>query len=147
MRSAPAIAFDYQPSRLLIAALASMLALALVSINVSGLDWAWKVGLSAIALGACVRSLHHWAHPRWTRIAFGEAGWVLADRAGSEAAAALDRYTKLGAMQVLTLRAESQAFHVVILPDNLQPDLRRRLVLVVASQPSSPELGSPRRLQ
>ncbi len=139
MRSVPAIAFDYRPSRLLIAALASMLVLALISINVTGLDWTWKVGLSAIALGACVRSLHHWTHPRWTRIAFGEAGWVLADRAGNEAAAVLARYAKLGAMQVLTLRAESRAFHAVILPDNLDGDARRRLALITMTNASGPE--------
>ena len=147
MRSAPAIAFDYRPSRLLIAASASMLVLALISIAASGLDAPWKIGLSAIALCACVGSLHRWTHPRWTRIAFGEAGWVLADQAGHEVPAELARYTKLGAMQVLTLRAGSRVFHVVTLPDNLEPDLRRRLVLVVASQPSSTRIGSPPRLQ
>lgn len=139
MRSAPAIAFDYRPSRLLIAALASMLVLALVSVNVSGLGRAWKVGLSAIALGACMRSLRHWAQPRWTRVAFGEAGWVLADRAGREVAAALDSYTKLGAMQVLRLRAESRAFHFVILPDNLEREVRRRLALILMVNVSDKE--------
>lgn len=132
MRSAPAIAFDYRPSRLLIAALASMLVLALGSIVASGLDLPWKIGLSAIALCAGMLSLHRLAHPRWTRIAFGEAGWVLVDRAGDEASAVLVRYTKLGALQVLTLRAASRSFHTVILPDNLSRDARRRIVLIAA---------------
>lgn len=109
-----------------------MLVLALGSIVASGLDWPWKIGLSTIALCAGAWSCHRWAHPRWTRIAFGEAGWVLADRAGHEAAAVLTRYTKLGAMQVLTLRAQSRAFDAVILPDNLDRDTRRRLSLVAA---------------
>ena len=130
MRSAPAIAFDYRPSRLLIAASASMLALALVSIAASGLDAPWRIGISAIALCACVWSLHRWTHPRWTRIAFGDAGWVLADQAGHEVPAELTRYAKLGAMQVLTLRAESRVFHLAILPDNLDGERRRRLALI-----------------
>lgn len=107
-----------------------MLVLALGSIVASGLDWPWKIGLSAIALCACVWSFSRLARPRWTHVAFGEAGWVLADRDGNEAAAVLARYTKLGAMQVLTLRAESRAFDAVILPDNLDRDTRRRLRLV-----------------
>ncbi|PZQ18656.1 MAG: hypothetical protein DI564_05025 [Rhodanobacter denitrificans] len=147
MRSAPAIAFDYRPSRLLAAALVVMTALAVAAIAANGLDAPWKIGLSAIALCACVWSLHRWTHPRWMRIAFGDAGWVLADQAGHEVPAELTRYAKLGAMQVLTLQAESRSFDAVILLDNLEPNLRRRLVLVVASQPSLPELGFPRRLQ
>lgn len=139
MRSAPAIAFDYRPSRLLIAALASMLVLALVSIAASGLGWPWKIGLSAIALCAGMLSLRRLAHPRWTRIAFGEAGWVLADQAGREAPAELARYTKLGAMQVLSLRAESRAFDAVILPDNLNGDARRRLALIPKADAWAPE--------
>lgn len=138
MRSAPAIAFEYRPSRLLIAALGAMLVLALLAIVMSSLAWPWKIGIAAGVLVSCALSLHRLSDPRWTHVAFGEAGWILADRTGSEAVALLMRHVKLGAMQVLTLRVDSRPFHVVILPDNLGHDARRNLVLVTMAKVQSP---------
>ncbi|ANB19141.1 hypothetical protein [Dokdonella koreensis] len=138
MRSAPAIAFDYRPSRLLIAALTVMGSLALVAVALCGLGLPLKLAVAAIVVVCVIRALTGLIRPAYTRIAHGEAGWVLVRRSGAEAAAALSKHVKLGALQVLDLRVDSRSFRVVVLPDNLEPDLRRRLALIpMAGTPSS----------
>ena len=70
--------------------------------------------------------------PPFVRIAYRGDGWVLVDRAGVEHAALLRAYRHLGAFVALDWRhAHRTRFRVVLAPDNLDAETRRRLVVLL----------------
>lgn len=142
MKSAPAIAFDYRPSRLLGALIAGMTVLAVAATVLSGLEWAWRLALAllAAALGAFLL----WRHlrPAFVRIAHGEGGWTLVDGHGHDHPASLLAHVERGGLLVLEFGAESTPrARFLFAADNCSAELRRRLLLVLAAGEPKQQAG------
>ncbi|MBN8480830.1 MAG: hypothetical protein J0L88_04475 [Xanthomonadales bacterium] len=133
MRSAPAIAFDYRPSRRLAVAAGLLAALAVLCVLLSGLP----IGLRALLVVAvplhALVTLRRFLAPPWVRIAHDAGGWRLVDRAGEAMATTLAGHVRLGPLLVLDFATpERPRFHCVLTPDVSDADTRRRLHLVLA---------------
>ncbi len=140
MKSAPEIAFDYRPSRLLAMAIAAVTVLAVVAAMFNGLDWPWRLLLAmlASALGSLVLFRHH--QPGFVRIAHGASGWTLIDANGNDHPAILRAHVRRGTLLVLEFGAVARpATRIILAADNCSADLLRRLMLVLAA-------GEPRSL-
>jgi toxin CptA len=129
MKSAPAIAFDYAPSRWLLAALIAISSLALLAIALSGVSF-WSKGV--LALAACVyagRAFARLRKPPIRRCAWYESGdWRVRDASGREFEASLRQASVRGDCIVLRLTsALARSSTLVLLPDNCNADTRRRL--------------------
>ncbi|MBS0431971.1 MAG: hypothetical protein JSS21_06155 [Proteobacteria bacterium] len=132
MRSAPAIGFEYRPSRMMALAAALLVVLALAAVALGGAP-AW----SKAALGGCALvygggSLWRYLHPRIRAVHWRQDGSVsirLTDRAGvqSEAQGVLHDARVLGPLIALQLRWLRGRAALWLLPDNLDADTRRRL--------------------
>ena len=132
MKSAPTIAFDCAPSRALRVALAGVTVLAALAPWLSALPWLACGGLSLCALAGGTHAGHRLLrlHPR--RIACRADGWVLLDATGAEHAAELLAWRQLGSILTLDWRVGPRARRrVVLTPDNLDADTRRRLVVLL----------------
>jgi hypothetical protein len=133
MKSAPPIAFDYRPSRVVMAATVAIAGAAAVAPWLSSLPPAGCAGLSALVLALAAGALARFARPAFTRIAHGAAGWTLFDDRRTEHPALLVQHRRLGAMLVLDWRHDRRThFRAVFTPDNLDAEARRRLVLLLA---------------
>jgi toxin CptA len=129
MKSAPAIAFDYVPSRWLLAALIAVSGLALLAIALSGVSL-WSKGV--LALAACVyagRTFAGLRKPPIRRCAWYESGhWRIRDASGRELEASLRQASVRGGCIVLRFHsALARSSTLVLLPDNCDADTRRRL--------------------
>lgn len=132
MKSAPSIAFDYAPSRLVSAALCVVAVLAAATPWLSALPAMVCVVLSLLAIVVAAIAARTFRAPPFVRIAWRGDGWVLLDRAGVEHAALLRAYRHLGAFVTLDWRHARRArFRVVLAPDNLDAETRRRLVVLL----------------
>lgn len=139
MKSAPAIALDYHPSRLLALAMAAMTATAIAAALLNGLLLPWRL-LLAVAAGAfgCLVLVRH-LRPRFSRIAHGAGGWILVDGRGGEHPVSLLAHVLRGGLLVLEFGGESMPrARFLFASDNCSADLRRRLLLVLAA-------GEPRQ--
>lgn len=132
MRSAPAIGFECRPSRTLSVCVVVMTVLALGAIAMAGLPrWAGVVlDFATLASGAV--SLWHYRHPRIVALTWRSDGSVsvrLADRGAgiTEVQGTLHDARVLGFLIVLHLRWPGGRAGQWLLPDNLDPDTRRRL--------------------
>jgi|GEM_PF-2214226 len=98
----------------------------------SALPAAVCVPLSALAIGVAAFALRSFRAPPYARIAFRGDGWVLVDRAGVEHAALLRAYRHLGAFVTVDWRHARRArFRIVLGPDNLNVETRRRLIVLL----------------
>lgn len=129
MKSAPAIAFDYRPSRWVPLAIALLLLLALAAITTSGVPWVAKVLLGAGALVHVVIALIRLYRPAIRRCAwYADGQWRVRDARGNDHAANLVRASVRGILIVLVLRSPVQrSSALVLLPDNCDADTHRRL--------------------
>ncbi|MBS0567472.1 MAG: hypothetical protein JSS59_08695 [Proteobacteria bacterium] len=129
MKSVPAIAFDYRPSRWLLLALALIATFALAAIALCGLNPWIKLALAASTLAYALHSSWRFRHPPFAHVMWHSAGhWRLRDAAGSEQIGELDHAVVLGALIVLTLRVDpKRVCSFVLLPDNVDEEIRRRL--------------------
>ena len=140
MKSAPAIAFDYVPSRWLLAALIAVSGLALLAIALSGVSL-WSKGV--LALAGCVyagRAVAGLRKPRIHRCAWYESGqWRVRDGRGQELEASLRQASVRGGCIVLRLHsALGHSSTLILLPDNCDADTRRRLrVRLARSDPGA----------
>ena len=133
MKSAPTIAFDYRPSRGVGIAAALLCATAAAVPWLSELPSYACAALSLIAIAWGGRALKQFWRPKFHRIAYRASGWVLLDANGTEHAASLHSHTHLGVLLALGFRAGSRTLQRVLLtPDNLDAQTRRRLVLMLA---------------
>ena len=141
MKSVPAIAFDYRPSRWLLLAIAIVAVLAAVSILSCGLSLWLQLVLVLLTTAYAVRSAWKLRHPGFVQIAWHSAGhWRLRDAQGREQTGELVRATALGVLLVLTIRASGKRTHAfVLLPDNCDDETRRKLRVRLARADS---LGS-----
>lgn len=139
MKSAPAIAFDYVPSRWLLAALIGVALLGLLAIAASAIPL-WSKVLAGAA--ACLYAGHEFRRmlrPAIRRCAWHESGhWRVRDAAGRDHSATLLRFSVRGSLVVLQLRSGLQrTAALVLLPDNCDADTRRRLRVRLARADSA----------
>lgn len=129
MTSAPAIGFEYRPSRWMARALALIGALAVVAVLASG----WPAWVQVVVVGVvavCVaRALRHWRLAPVRMVACDTAGqWQLRLRDDSDVAVALAGFRVFGPCILLRFRvAARRESSLLLAPDNSDADLRRRL--------------------
>lgn len=129
MKSAAAIAFEHRPSRLLVAAIATVLVLALLADALSGLAIVAKLGLGALAIAYAGYSLRRLLGKPVCRAAWHSAGhWRVVDGNGEEHVADLVHATVRADWITLNLRrSDGVRVALVLAPDNSEADIRRRL--------------------
>ena len=129
MRSAPAIAFDYRPSRRLQAAIVGVALLAGISIALSALPLALGAALMlAVAIYAAIALWQLRRNAGW-RVGWHDAGhWSVTREGGAAQTAELRDASVRGDWIVLRLRlGDGRVLPLVLAADNSDTDLRRRL--------------------
>jgi len=133
MTSAPAIGFDYRPSRLPARLLAAVGALAAIAIVLSGAPW-WLQLLLALALFAMlVRALRRLSGSDVAGVGLAGARWTVYRADRSEAPAVLVSSRILGSCVLLRLKRADAVDTLLLAPDNSDADLRRRLRMRLAA--------------
>jgi toxin CptA len=129
MKSAPAITFEYAPSRWLAAAIVAIALLALTAVAFAGLGAWMKLALGCAVVAYAARALQRHLGASTLRVAWQEAGhWRIAPADGEERVAELRHAVIRGAWLVLTLRAgNGERVALILGPDNSDADVRRRL--------------------
>ena len=134
MKSALAIAFDYRPSRGL--AVAGLLIGALAAVSVMFCDLALWARLLLVVL-VLVHGLYvvqRFLRDPIRRIACVEGGWLLVRGDGEEEAVRLRSSVRRGLLLVLEFVGErGRVRQVALTPENIDADLRRRLILLLAA--------------
>ena len=135
MTSAPAIGFEYRPSRWLPRLLYVLAALALLALVLAGVPIWLKLPLALLVAGLVWRAVRR--HRRAPVVAAGwsaEGGWSLHFADGSDAPAVLASFRVLGAAILLRLHTPPVGEQVLLLaPDNSDADIRRRLRMRLAA--------------
>jgi toxin CptA len=129
MKSAPAIVFDFFPSRWVAAATCLVALAGLLALLFSGIPlWARLLLAATVCVYASYDLVRFLRNPV-RRAAWYEAGhWRLADTQGAEHLAELQHGIARGPWIVLRLRRSDGARIAIILgPDNSDSDTRRRL--------------------
>ena len=134
MPSAPAIGFEYRPSRVLLRAYVAVAASSFLAIGLSGLPW-WGKLLAILAVLAAI-----WrAWPRLAHTAVAAVGWSADNQwtlhlvSADDLAATLLSFRVLGPFVLLRLQAQGLAVQTLLLgSDNSDIDIRRRLRMRLA---------------
>ena len=135
MTSAPAIGFEYRPSRLLRRTLVLVAALAVLAVALSALA-IWLKGLLVLAVAvAAWRSLRRMAMEPVAAAGWSaDDGWTLRLADHEDLPAMLASFRVLGTFVLLRLRTAEQGVRVLLLaPDNSDADIRRRLRMRLAA--------------
>ena len=141
MKSAPAITFDYRPSRRLAIAATGVAALALVAVAMSGLPLVLRVVLAVVVVTCACIELRRFLQPPYVRIARDATGWRLVEPGGEVFAATLAGHVRRGPLLVLDFRVIGRRrFHGVLTPDVLDADVLRRLLLILARGADAPPM-------
>ena len=129
MKSAPAIAFDYRPSRRVAAGIATMALLAVVAGAFSGIGLWMRLAVGFASCGYAALVLRRFIASPARRVAWHEAGhWRMLDADGQEHVAELRHAVVRGAWIVLSLRlTDGRSIALVLAPDNCAADIQRRL--------------------
>lgn len=137
MTSAPAIGFDYRPSRLPARLLSTVGGMALLAIVLSGAPWWLKLLLTVALVAALASTLRRLSRSRITGVGMAGERWTAycADRTELPAALASSRI--LGSCVLLRLKTANTVETLLLAPDNSDADLRRRLRMRLATLPSS----------
>ena len=140
MTSAPAIGFEYRPSRWLPRLLCALALLALVLAGVPiGLKWPLALLVAGLAWRAVRR---HRQSPVAAAGWSAEGGWSLRFADGGDVPAVLASFRVLGAVILLRLRTATGEQVLLLAPDNSDADIRRRLRMRLAT--AQPEQAASR---
>lgn len=129
MPSAPTIAFEVRPSRLLITVVAVMALLAMLAVAVSRTPWWLKAGICLLVAGYAWQSLRrHVRQPVRSAGWHGDGSWTLRLADGTDVSAELDGARRQGALIFLHFSWPGGGrASVALLPDNTDAETRRRL--------------------
>ena len=129
MKSVPAIAFDYRPSRWLMVAVLAIALLALLSLRLSALETGLQLLIGAAVCAYSAMWIRSLLRSSVRRLAWHQAGhWRLADAGGIEQVAELERAVVRAGWTLLSLRrSDGLKMHLVLGPDNCSHEVRRRL--------------------
>ncbi|MEI7038011.1 protein YgfX [Fulvimonas yonginensis] len=133
MTSAPAIGFDYRPSRLPSTLLAAVAVLALASIALSGAPWGLKTGLAIVVLASVARALRTLSRSGIAGVGLAGENWTLYRAGQAEIPATLASFRILGTCVLLRLRTAEGVAVLLLAPDNADADVRRRLRMRLAA--------------
>jgi toxin CptA len=135
MTSAPAIGFEYRPSRWLRQTLVLVAALALSAVALSALPMWLKPLLVVLVSLATWRTLRRLAAGPVTAAGWGAGdAWTLHLSDHQDVPATLASFRVLGAFVLLRLRTAEHGVQVLLLaPDNSDADIRRRLRMRLAT--------------
>jgi toxin CptA len=134
MPSAPAIGFEYRPSRHLRRALLAVAGLAVLAVWLCALPASAKVAVSGMVLVVVAHAARRVARTPVTAAGCSEDGqWTLHMSADTDVIATLSSFRVLGGFVLLRLRTTDQDVHTLLLgPDNADADIRRRLRMRLA---------------
>ena len=135
MTSAPAIGFEYRPSRWLPRLLWLLAVLALLATASCGLPLGLKLAMATLLVALVFRAVRR---HRTSRVAAagwgGEGGWSLHLADHGDIPAKLASFRVLGDCILLRLRTTSLGEQALLLaPDNSDADIRRRLRMRLAT--------------
>jgi toxin CptA len=135
MTSAPAIGFDYSPSRLLPRCLLLVAALAAAAVLASALPaWLRVAMVSALALATWHARRRLAVTPVAAAGWSAESGWTLHTVDGEDRPASLASFRVLGHLVWLRMQSAQHGICVLLLaPDNSDADIRRRLRMRLAT--------------
>lgn len=147
MTSAPAIGFEYRPSRWLGRLLCVVSALAMLSIWLSGVPWVVKLLLGTVLTTAAWRTITRLVDSRVTAAGWGrDGGWSLRLAGSEDMLVTLQAFRVVGAAVVwLRLKAPGhEGVSLLLTPDNSDADIRRRLRmrLALAASAGTPATGT-----
>lgn len=138
MTSAPAIGFDYRPSRLPGRLLATVVALALGAIALSGAPLVLKLGLAAGTLVLGRAAARRSRRSRVAGVGCGPDGWAIYRADRSRLGARLASCRVVGPFVLLRLATDDAVEALLLAPDNSDRDIRRRLRMRLATQAPAP---------
>ena len=135
MTSAPAIGFDYAPSRWLRRVLLLVAALAVLAVMLCSLPLWIRLALVVVVLLAARRTHRQLALPVVVAAGWGSGpDWTLHMADNEDVPAELLSFRVLGPFVLLRLRAADRGVHALLLtPDNSDTDIRRRLRMRLAT--------------
>jgi toxin CptA len=133
MTSAPAIGFDYRPSRWPARLLGVVVTLALAAIVTSGAPWWLQLLLSAASLAFAAQALRRASRTGVAGVGLAGERWTLYRGDRSETPATLASSRVLGTCVLLRLKCAGETVVLLLAPDNSDADLRRRLRMRLAA--------------
>ena len=139
MTSAPAIGFEYRPSRWVPRLFVAVTCLAVVAVMASGAPVLMRVVLASVLIAVCSQEIRRLQLPIYAVGWASRSGWTLRGLDGADDAAALLSFRVAG--QLVLLRLVSGRYGKLtlwLMPDNTDADIRRRLrmrLAVVAEEP------------
>lgn len=135
MTSAPAIGFEYRPSRSLRRVLIVICLLAMGAIVLCGVA-PWLKGLLLVmSVLLTLRAITRLSDPATAAVGWsGHSGWTLRLRDRTDVPATLVSFRVMASFVLLRLRTDEHGVQVVLLaPDNSDADIRRRLRMRLAT--------------
>ena len=135
MTSAPAIGFEYRPSRAFQRLLGAVAALALLAVALSDLTIWLQLAAWIFVLLATWRALLQMAGSPVVAAGWGdEDRWTVHLASHEDVAAILASHRVLGPLVLLRLKTVDNGEHALLLaPDNSDADIRRRLRMRLAT--------------
>jgi toxin CptA len=135
MTSAPAIGFEYRPSRLLQRALVVVAFLAVIAVGLCAVAFWLKLLLIACVLLATLQSIRKAAGSPVAAAGWSaDNSWTLHLADHEDVPAALASFRVLGRFVLLRLSTVERGTQVLLLaPDNSDADIRRRLRMRLAT--------------
>ena len=135
MTSAPAIGFDYVPSRWLQRLLLAVAALTALAVMLCALSWWLRWVLVVVVLLATWLTCRRLAASMVAAAGWStDRDWTLRMADHEDVPASLVSFRVLGACVLLRLRTAEQGVQVLLLaPDNSDADIRRRLRMRLAA--------------
>lgn len=140
MTSAPAIGFEYRPSRWLPRLFVLVTGLAILAVMASGAPLLARITLAAASAAACAYAIHRLHLPIYAVGWASRSGWTLRGLDGADIAATLVSFRVL--RQVVLLRLASDRYGKLtfwLMPDNTDADIRRRLRMRLAVLVNDPK--------
>jgi toxin CptA len=137
MTSAPAIGFEYRPSRLLVRLRVLITLLAVVAVLLCGLFF-WLKAVLILLVAACWLYAVRQSNSTVTAAGWASDGaWSLHRADGADLPASLASFRVWGEFVLLRLVTAERGVTVLLLgPDNSDADIRRRLRMRLAAMPS-----------
>jgi toxin CptA len=142
MRSAPAIGFEYRPSRWPARLFAVVTGLAVLAIMTSGMPLLARIALALASAATCVHAIRRLHLSIYAVGWASQSGWTLRGVDGADDAATLVSFRIL--RQLVLLRLASVRYGKLtlwLMPDNTDADIRRRLRMRLAVLANAVEDG------
>ncbi|RDS80548.1 hypothetical protein DWU98_14140 [Dyella monticola] len=133
MTSAPAIGFEYRPSRWVPRLFVLITAAAVAAVTLSGMPAIARAIVALAAIAACAHAVRRLRLPIYAVGWASQSGWTLRGLDGADEAATLTASRVMRQMVLLRLASGRYGrLTLWLLPDNSDADIRRRLRMRLA---------------